>query len=115
MLKTEDKAKPFIVTAIEDLVKAYSSDNKGEQKEALKNAIDEMKALPLEEKIELSGMVKAAKELKKEKKMLKIKNKKGETIATLKDDDTEPQFIKDKKDKEKEEEDTDDKTKDAEE
>lgn len=39
--------------------------------------------------------------------MLKIKNKKGETIATLEDDDTEPQFIKDKKDKDKDE-DTDD-------
>lgn len=40
--------------------------------------------------------------------MLKIKNKKGETIATLEDEDEAPQFIKDKKDKEKKEEETDD-------
>lgn len=41
--------------------------------------------------------------------MLKIKNKKGDTIATLEDDDTEPQFIKDKKDKDKDEDKDDDK------
>lgn len=32
-------------------------------------------------------------------KMLKIKNKKGEQVAELKDEDTEPTFIKDKKEK----------------
>lgn len=37
--------------------------------------------------------------------MLKIKNKKGETIATLEDDDEAPQFIKDKKEKEEDTED----------
>lgn len=40
--------------------------------------------------------------------MLKIKNKKGETIALLKDEDTKPTFIKDKKKKRKK----DDKKKD---
>jgi len=44
--------------------------------------------------------------------MLKIKNKKGETIATLEDEDEAPQFIKDKKDKD---EDTDDERKDEDE
>lgn len=41
--------------------------------------------------------------------MLKIKNKKGTTIAILEDEDTEPTFIKDKKEKkDKKEEDKDD-------
>jgi len=46
--------------------------------------------------------------------MLKIKNKAGELIAELSDEDEIPQFIKDKKDKKKKDEDADDKTKDEE-
>lgn len=37
--------------------------------------------------------------------MLKIKNKKGELIAKLEDEDTQPEFIKKKKRKKKKEED----------
>ena len=46
--------------------------------------------------------------------MLKIKNKKGEVVAELKDEDTAPTFIKDKK-KNKKEEDKDDVKEDTEE
>lgn len=46
--------------------------------------------------------------------MLKIKNKKGELIAKLEDEDTQPEFIKKKKRKKKNKEEEDEQSKDEE-